>query len=224
MHTIVESKADWRGPDMLKRNDWIHRVTDVEADEIRASLKAAQSRGVNFDTISRDNFPLPRFGKVLADALDCLENGAGLMVLRGLPMEGLSKDDARLMYWGLGKHLGTAVSQSKDGDLLGDVRDFGSDITAPDGRGYKSRQQLSYHTDSCDVVGLLVLRVAKSDGLSIIASSTAVHNEIARQRPDLLEVLYEPFPWSWNRQEVPGEKPWYLQPLFSFHNGKLSCR
>lgn len=224
MQRIVESKADWRGPEMLVRQDWIHRVTDAEAGEIRDALRAAQDKGVDFDTISRENFPLPHFGKILAATLDELESGAGLKVLRGLPLDGLSKDDARLMYWGLGKHLGTAVSQSKDGDLLGDVRDFGSDITKPDGRGYKSRQQLSYHTDSCDVVGLLVLRVAKSGGLSIIASSTAVHNEIARQRPDLLDALYQPFPWSWNGQEAPGEKPWYLQPLFSFHNGKLSCR
>jgi hypothetical protein len=224
MTGIVESSADWRGPDMLKRTDWIHHVTGAEADEILTSLRNALSRGVNFDTISRENFPLPHFGKVLAETLDFLENGPGLMVLRGLPIGGLSKDDARLLYWGLGKHLGTAVSQSKDGDLLGDVRDFGSDITKPDGRGYKSRQQLSYHTDSCDVVGLLVLRVARQGGLSIIASSTAVHNEIARQRPDLLKALYEPFPWSWNRQEVPGESPWYLQPLFSLRDGKLSCR
>lgn len=224
MHAIVKSNADWRGPEMLARQDWIHRVSEAEASEILAALDRAQAAGVDFDTITRENFVLPRFGEVLARALDFLEEGPGLFVLRGLPVHTLSKNAARLMYWGLGKYLGTAVSQSKDGDLLGDVRDFGSDITAPDGRGYKSRQQLSYHTDSCDVVGLLVLRVAKQGGLSIIASSTAVHNEIARLRPDLLEILYQPFPWSWNRQEAPGDKPWYLQPLFSNCAGKLSCR
>ncbi len=224
MSAIIDSKADWRGPDILKRADWIHHISSAEAEEIRAALDRVKTAGISFDTITRENFALPQLEPVLADASNSLEEGPGLYHIRGLPVEGLSKDDLRLMYWGLGKHLGTAVSQSKDGDLLGDVRDFGSDITAPDGRGYKSRQQLSYHTDSCDVVGLLVLRVAKEGGLSIVASSTAVHNEMARCRPDLLDVLYEPMPWSWNGQEPPGEKPWYMQPLFSLQNGKISCR
>ena len=224
MNRIVDSKADWRGPDILARSDWMYRVSAEEDAEIRAALSRAKTQGVDFDSRSRENFELPLFSQRLRHALDLLEDGPGLSVIRGLPVEGLSKDDMRLMYWGLGRHLGTAVSQSRNGDLLGDVRDFGSDITAPDGRGYKSRQQLSYHTDSCDAVALLVLRVAKSGGLSIIASSTAVHNEIARMRPDLLDVLYEPFPWSWNGQEPPGERPWYMQPLFSVCDGKLSCR
>ena len=224
MNGIIESAADWRGPDIIKRNDWIHHVSAQEADEVRRSLARAKADGISFDTITRENFALPGLSRVLARALDMLEEGPGLFHLRGLPLDGLSKDDLRLMYWGLGKHLGTAVSQSKDGDLLGDVRDFGSDITAPDGRGYRSRQQLSYHTDSCDVVGLMVLRVAREGGLSIVASSTAVHNEIARRRPDLLEVLYEPLPWSWNKQEPAGEKPWYMQPLFSMQYGRISCR
>src|SRR5262249_7330442 len=129
-------------------------------------------------------------------------------------------DDLRLMYWGVGRHLGTAVSQSMRGDLLGDVRDLGIDVNSAQGRGYTSNAQLSYHTDSADVVGLMVLRTAKSGGLSMIGSSVAIHNEIARTRPDLLAVLYQPFPWSWQGQEPPGSGAWDLQPICSVHKGK----
>ena len=224
MSRIIASQADWRGPDLLKRDDIFYTLSGAEQDEIRQSIRAAIKAGVDFDTITRENFPLPKFGKVLTHTLGQLEDGPGLSILRGIPVADFSKDEARLIYWGLGKHLGTAVSQSKDGDLLGDVRDFGVDVNAPNGRGYRSRQKLSFHTDSCDVVGLMVLRVAKSGGKSVLASSTAVHNEIARTRPDMLEVLYEPMPWSWNQQEPPGGSPWYMQPLFSEKNGKISCR
>ena len=130
----------------------------------------------------------------------------------------------RLLYWGLGRHIGTAVSQSKDGDILGDVRNVGVDIHSPQGRGYKSNQRLNFHTDSADVVGLFVLCVAKSGGLSKVASSVAAHNEILRRRPDLLDVLYQPFYWSWNQQEPPGEPPYYRQPIFSMQDGKFACR
>ena len=55
-------------------------------------------------------------------------------------------------------------------------------------------QRLNFHTDSADVVGLFVLCVAMRGGLSKVASSVAAHNEILRRRPDLLEVLYHPWP------------------------------
>ena len=224
MVELINGDADWRGPDILNRSDWIYELATAEADEIRAALKHVQSNAITFDTMTRENFPLPRLSAVLENALTHLEDGPGLYHLRGVPVEGLSKTELRLIYWGLGRHLGTAVSQSHLGDLLGDVRDFGSDINAPDGRGYRSRQQLSYHTDTCDVVGLMVLRTAKEGGLSIVASSLAVHNEMARTRPDLLGELYKPIPWSWNGQEREGESPWYLQPLFSVQKGKIACR
>jgi hypothetical protein len=74
------------------------------------------------------------------------------------------------------------------------------------------------------VTGLFVLNVAKEGGLSKLASSVAVRNEIARRRPDLLDVLYQPFYWSWNKQEPPGEKPYYRQPIFSEAEGYFACR
>ena len=69
-----------------------------------------------------------------------------------------------------------------------------------------------------------MLTVAKEGGLSKLASSVAVRSEIARRRPDLFEVLYQPFYWSWNKQEPPGEKPHYQQPIFSEWQGAFSCR
>ena len=129
------------------------------------------------------------------------------------------------------------MSQSSDGDLLGDVRDLKVDVTGPRGRGYRTNQQLSFHCDSCDVVGLFVLRTPKSGGLSMIVSSLAIRNEIARTRPDLLGLLsatdthmyqpgllYQPFYWSLQGQEKPGQKPYYLQPVYSEQDGHFCCR
>jgi hypothetical protein len=68
-----------------------------------------------------------------------------------------------------------------------------------------------------------VLRVAMRGGVSKLASSVSAHNQIARRRPDLLEVLYQPIYQSWNREEPPGEPPCYPQPIFSMQDGKLAC-
>ena len=224
MPQIIQGPADWRGPEIAKSQRWIHQFSPAEVSEIDSAFRTAKARGRTIATLERDDFPLPTVRHVLAHALDELENGLGLFHMRGLPTAPYSKDDLRMIYWGLGKHIGTAVSQSPDGDLLGDVRDIGVDLHGPKGRGYRSKQKLTCHTDTCDVVGLMVLRTAMSGGLSILASSVAIHNEIARTRPDLLEVLYQPFWWSWQGQEPPGDKPYYPEPVFTFHNGKFSCR
>ena len=221
---VYEHPADWRGRDLEKRKDWLHYFTQDEVAEIVAALAHAKSLGKSLPTLTREDFPLTRVVQSIEHARSVLEEGTGIFQFRGFKVDGLSKEDLRLIYWGLGKHLGTVVSQSSDGDLLGDVRNIGVDIMSPQGRGYKTNQKLSFHTDSCDVVGLFVMRVAKEGGLSLIASSVAIHNEIARKRPDLLEVLYQPFPWSWQTQEAKGDRPWYFQPIFSMCEGKISCR
>jgi hypothetical protein len=58
----------------------------------------------------------------------------------------------------------------------------------------------------------------------MIASSLAIRNEIARTRPDLLEVLYTPFHWTKQQRYEPGESPTYLQPVFSEQDGFFACR
>jgi hypothetical protein len=224
-HDIVEGAANWRADEMLCRTDWIHDFTAGELAELDAALATVHRRGLGMADVScATRFPLERLAERIDHARWMLEEGPGLFHFRGIDTTRYCKDDLRLMYWGIGRHLGTAVSQSMRGDLLGDVRDLGIDINSPQGRGYTSNAELSYHTDSADVVGLMVLRTAKSSGLSMIGSSVAIHNEIARTRPDLLELLYQPFPWSWQGQEPPSSKPWYLQPIFSVHKGKFSCR
>jgi hypothetical protein len=224
MREPIEGPAGWRRDELAASRDWIHEFSPDEIREIEDALRAARARGKTLDTLTKGDFPLPNVSTRIVVARDFLENGKGLYQFRGIRTDAYSKDDLRLLYWGIGRHLGTAVSQSKDGDILGDVCNVGIDIHSPQGRGYKSNQRLNFHTDSADVVGLFVLCVAKNGGLSKVASSVAAHNEILRRRPDLLEVLYQPFHWSWNQQEPPGAPPYYRQPIFSMQDGKFSCR
>jgi hypothetical protein len=223
MHESIEAPANWRGPQLAASNDWIHVFSSKEVSEIEVALHTARARGRDLATLSKNDFPLPTVQSLLSSALEKLEHGPGLHLFRGFPAERYGKHDLRLAYWGLGLHLGTAVSQSSNGDLLGDVRNLNVSLYGAKGRGYTSNEKLSYHTDFSDVVGLFVLRAAKSGGRSIIGSSIAIHNEIARCRRELLEVMYQAFPYSWQGQEAPGERRWYELPMFSLHEGKFAC-
>jgi hypothetical protein len=110
------------------------------------------------------------------------------------------------------------VPQSADGDVLGDVRNIGIDS-----RVYTTNKKGRFHCDSGDVVGLFVLRAAKSGGLTQVASSIAIHNEILKTRPDLLAELYQPFYWSWINTQPAGASRYYRQPIFTYWRGNFSC-
>ena len=224
MPGIVKDPADWRGPDMAQSTEWVRDLTVAEVDEIDAAFRNAGPAGADLRGVTREDFPLPGFATELADLREALETGPGIRLFRGFPVERYTTEELRLIYWGIGVHIGTAVSQSKRGDVLGDVRDIGTDINTPDGRGYTSNAELVYHCDTADVTGLFCVKTPKSGGMSMAVSSVAVHNEIARTRPDLLEVLYTPFPWSFQGQERPGEKQWYFQPVYGMAEGKFCSR
>ncbi len=220
----IASPAVWRGPELLKRTDWIHTLTSNEIAEIEQALAKAKGLGVTLATLERETFPLVTFPRIVERVHKQLENGPGMFLIRGFPTERYQATDLRMIYWALGKYLGTAVTQSAEGDVLGDVRDIKVDLSGPKGRGYKTNAELEYHTDSCDVVALFVLRTAKSGGRSMIASSVAAHNEILKRRPDLLDVLYQPFTWSLQSQNLPDGVPTYEQPIFTMHEGDFACR
>lgn len=218
MTEIFSGPADWRGPEMINSTQWVHRFSETELAEIDTAVRHAQRLGRNMDTLRAADFPLPTVSAYLDHARDYIEDGAGLYLFRGIPVERYSKDELRFLFWGIGKHMGTAVSQSTRGDVLGDVRNIGEDM-----RIYTSNLDGPFHGDTSDVVGLFVVRTAKSGGLSQIVSTVAIHNEMARTRPDLLEVLYEPVHWRWHGAEHPGGPSWFLQPIFAACEGKLSC-
>ena len=220
---LVGNRA-WFPTDLSDHSRWIHTLSPAEIADVAEALAGAKKDGLTLETLTKENFRLKALPETLSNTLHALEHDLGLYVLRGLPVKNYTKDELRLIYWGVGLHLGTPLSQSSKGDVLGDVKNFGAKVHSATGRGYMSSERLGYHTDTADVVALFVLQVAKSGGLSMFCSSLAIRDEIAKTRPDLLKVLYEPFTWSWKGQEAPGETPYYTQPIYSEIDGRFSSR
>jgi hypothetical protein len=57
----------------------------------------------------------------------------------------------------------------------------------------RSTGPLRFHTDKCDVLALLCASNGIAGGVSRVVSTVAIHDEMARRRPDLLAVLYDDF-------------------------------
>jgi hypothetical protein len=215
--------AAWYGPDMARRSDWIVPLSAADIGEIDAAVRPLAARAADIAAVTPADFPLPTLGPKLAGVLHELLHGRGFVLLRGLPVERYTMREAATAFFGLGSWLGKARSQNARGHVLGHVKDMGLSSKDPAVRIYQTRERQTYHTDSCDVVGLLCLKTARRGGLSTLVSSTTIFNEMRRRRPDLLALLFQPIATD-RRGEVPaGMKPYFEIPVFSWHAGHLTA-
>lgn len=216
--------AAWYGPEIAKRDDWMMPLSAAEVAEVEAATQALVARDADIAVLKPQDFPLPTLGAKLRSRVDDeVLNGRGFLLLRGLPVERWSIRESATAFFGLGAHLGSARSQNGKGHVLGHVQDLGLDVNDPNVRIYQTHERQTYHTDSCDIVGLLCLKTAWSGGLSALVSSTTIFNEMRRRRPDLLKLLFQPIATD-RRGEVPeGQKPFFEIPVFNWHQGYLTA-
>jgi alpha-ketoglutarate-dependent taurine dioxygenase len=106
--------------------------------------------------------------------------------------------------------------------VLGHVRDLGLASRDPSVRLYQTSERQTFHTDSCDIVGLLCLQEARRGGDSLLVSALALYNELQRTQPELAARLLRPMAHD-RRGEVPaGQQPFFMIPVLSWHAGQLS--
>lgn len=215
----------WVGPEIEDESFWIRTLDARARDEIDEALRQVEARGLTIP-FQKEDFPLASTEELLAEIPAILEGGHGFVLVRGIDRSRYTAAQCELIYWGIGVHLGTPISQNTRGHLLGHVRNEGKSFDDPNVRGYQTRAKMDFHADQLpvDVLGLFCIRAAKSGGSSALVSVGAVHNAILEQRPDLLEVLYQPFNLDWRGEEPSGEQPWYTSPMFSLCDGKVTSR
>jgi Taurine catabolism dioxygenase TauD, TfdA family len=210
----IRGPAAWYRADMERSEKWRHHLAPTEIHEIDIAVRDCVGRGVPLQDIGRDDFPLPTLGPILESCLSQVVSGRGFVLLKGLPVREKSRRWAATAFWGIGTYFGHAVSQNAKGHLLGHVRDIGHDPTNPEHRLYATRARHLFHTDSCDIVGLLCLHPAKRGGLSSVASSVTIFNDLLADRPDLVQQLAGPF-YVDRKGEIPeGKAPYYQMAVF----------
>jgi Taurine catabolism dioxygenase TauD, TfdA family len=218
----IQGPAAWYGPAMDLKRDWLIRLDANELAEIDDAVREHRDAGRDMGDISAASFKLPYLGQKLREIQQQVLHGHGFVMLRGFKVDERSLEDSAIAYLGIGAHFGSFRSQNAKGHLLGHVRDLGLDINNPNVRYYQTNRALNYHTDSCDIVGLLCLKTSKSGGESRLVSSVTLHNEILQRRPDLWAVLFNTFPTDRRGEVPPGMEPWFEIPVFNWHAGELS--
>ena len=226
IHTkSVQHPSAWYGKDLANDQSWLVHFSSQDLAEIAGAVNGVNSHNLALAEVGRGSFPLPTLAEKLAAHLEEIRSGRGFVVLRGLNAADYSDEDVGLIFWAIGAYLGIPVTQNPRGDLLGHVYDHGRRYGDIDVRGYETSAHLPFHSDACDLVGLLCLRRAKSGGLSSIVSSVTLHNEILRQHPEYLAPLYNGFHYI-KREAALTDDPVtpYRVPVFGARDGFVSAR
>ena len=231
--SYLQGACVWKGAEMRRNQRWVKEFPAVVLEQIDIALD--NLKGLPWRQVNRDNFPLPGAAAFLDDVRDELENGSGMVKMRGLDVSRYNQEQLRCLWFGLGCHLGSPMYQNRRGEVMRDIRDEGMGVGAKlygatvDAAGKQflssgartlSAGQLRFHTDRCDVVGLLCVRQASEGGVSKLASSATVYNEILKRRPDLHALLCKPIPRSRFGEEAGGEHVAYDLPIFGVRDGK----
>src|SRR5690606_20333934 len=216
MHlTKIEGPSVWTGSSLIAKDDWCQVLSDTEINEVRNAVHETERKKIPLFEVTRDDFRLPLLGKRLTNIQHQLEGGRGFAVLRGLDLNGLDEEACKRVIWGLGQYLGTPEPQDRSGSLLHSVTNTGKVVAGSDSvRGYETDDELNFHNDGGDAFVLLCRNISKEGGVSKLVSVGALFNAILDERPDLAEVLQQPFYFDARAQNI-NEKKVQVVPILN---------
>jgi hypothetical protein len=218
----INGPAAWRAGD-LRADEWLHVLSPDEIAEIETAAKGLADSGATLGALTSADFPIPHVAPRLRAILqDEVLNGRGFAVIRGLDPARLTREENAAAFMGIGAHLGRPRPQNAKGHLLGHVKDLGKSSADPATRIYQTNERQTFHTDSCDVVGLMCLRPARRGGRSSLVSSVSIYNALRAEAPELALQLFEPIETDRRGEVAPGELPYFTIPVFSWFEGHFA--
>lgn len=220
----ITDRAAWMGTEVGTKDAFAFALTPRHLAAIDEIMAEVERHRLTPETIERAHFDHPDLNDDLARLYGEVKDRRGIVLLRNLPVDKYGLERIQTVWWGLGTHFGIGQSQSVLGELVGAVADFTD--SDPHARAYHNKQELSLHTDLCDMIGMLGIRKSETGGVSSYASVAAIHNRILATRPDLLAPLYRGFHYHRRGEEQPGDAPItpHMVPVLACLEGKVSAR
>src|SRR5690349_7779851 len=117
----------WRGEEMAGSGRWRRRLTAAQLAAIDAAVTRARGRGLRWDEVTAEEFPLPGLAPLFDDIRAELEDGSGLLLLQGIDPGRYDLDTCKLLYAGLVRHIGATVYSNRAGEVMREIRDVTRD-------------------------------------------------------------------------------------------------
>jgi len=216
----LKHSSNWRAADLEREQRWIFHIDEPSREEMITTVLKAEDPNKTLLDYRRTDFPLSETWRTFIPALEEVKHGLGVALVKGLPRKELTARQFEILTWALGLHAGVPRPQGKETHYISAVRDAGVTYRSGTGRGYSSNADLDFHTDSSDIVFLSCFNQAALGGKTIVCSSMAGHEVMAREYPEQLKWLYEPIAFSRQGEGAYDEGSFVMQPVFSQVGGK----
>ena len=216
----IVGRQAWTRAD-VRESDWRIVLSETAQRELVEAAATLRRQPVPLLALRADSLDLPACRTAMDQVREVLTDGPRFCLLDRLPIEQLSLDEAKALYWILSSMLARPVAQKLDGTIVYDVHDTGRKALPGSGvRPDKTNIDLQFHNDNSynaampEYVGLLCVRPALEGGLSRVMSFATAHNALRARHREVLARLYEPFWFDRQREFHPGEPETFSAPLF----------
>ena len=218
----------WTRATLAPEDGWA-RLTPACLEELLAVAALLHANPLPVQALDPADFDLTHCRRAMAGIRGALERGPGFAIVDRLPLERIGPAEAVSLFWLLASLIARPVAQKWDGTMVYDVRDTGR----RPGNGVRpdlTNVEQSFHTDNSynlcppEFVGLLCVHPAMEGGVSRIVSLVSAHNEMRRERRDLLSRLYQPFYFDRQREHAPDDTMVTRHPIFEVAAERLHGR
>lgn len=228
-HNIASSLA-WTRRE-LAQNDFSVTLSPAAQQELLGVADALGPHPADITRLHPEQYPMPHCAAAMGEVRHMLHGGVGFALVSRLPVEHLSLQQSKALYWLLSSMVARPVAQKLDGTMVYDVLDTGAKALPGSGvRPDKTNIDLTFHNDNAynalmpEVVGLLCVRPAQEGGRSRVMSFATAHNALLERFPDVLPRLYQPFWFDRQREHEPHEPLVFQAPVFTRHDGTVAAR
>jgi len=158
-----------------------------------------------------------------------LNQGIGFFIIDGTTFSSFSQLEMKKIYEKISNCLGSLYEQNITKEKLVEIKDLGKSMDTG-GRYHETKEGGSYHTDSPqwknvpDYIGLYCVSSAKKGGESKFVSIYKIHNDLLKNQPDYLKLLYEKFHFDKRGEIKKGESKTVYEPIFKVVDNELRCR
>src|SRR6201981_94729 len=94
----ISGPCVWHGREMANSPRWRRRIGDAQLAEIGLAVRQARARGLGWQTMTADDFPLPSFSALAEEIRGELEDGSGIVLMQGLDPSPYSPGQLGLVY------------------------------------------------------------------------------------------------------------------------------
>ncbi|MBT6093824.1 MAG: TauD/TfdA family dioxygenase [Rhodospirillaceae bacterium] len=217
--TPIEGPAVWTA-EKATPEDGLVRLDATALAEIEAVATDLEHNPLPTEALRPSDYPMAQCEAVMDRVRVQLDDGVGFAIIDRLPLDRLSTETAKQIYWLLISHLGQTVAQKWNGLMVYDVTDTGQEDIAGSGvRSSKTSDGQYFHTDNSfnlppEFVALLCLQKSRTGGESGVVSFQTAYNILLKENPDAVARLSQPFHFDRQHEHAPGDEALSSSPVF----------